>query len=83
MITAKKYFKTYSGKYLEDKYLTKSNNDMSNDIQKIFVDAINVYEKKIKDINEKHDNEIIHDNTSINFNNKRYFSPIENNFFIS
>ena len=68
---------------LKDKYLTKSNDDdVSNSIQQIFVDAINVYEKKLLDINETLDNEITQDNTSINFNNKQYFSPVESNFFI-
>lgn len=68
------------------------NSDTSNKLQQIFVDAIDIYNKKLVDKYDKYDNNDNEsesqnessnlDNSSINFNNKQYFSPKENSFYL-
>ena len=70
----------------KDKNLENSKNEnIDNLTQKLFIDtidAIDSYNKKLIDSYEVLDNENTGDCNMINFNNKQYFSPMENNYYL-
>lgn len=70
----------------KDRNLENTKNDNVNSLtQKIFtdaIDAIDSYNKKLIDSYEVLDNENNGDSNFINFNNKQYFSPNENNYYL-